>query len=131
MAQSRLEKFGNIYTRITALLRSGVIQDIDKPIWYEIYTAFPPKYEPQQDRVIPKLPMRKILYKEDIIRARFHKDCKRLEAMNLSVEKNRLSQTQIFLDLYYNSQKSGLSEDEAYEDALKCIQPLSLKENSK
>lgn len=125
MAQSRLEKCGNIYTRITALLRSGVIQDTDKPIWYELYVAFPPKYEPQYDRTIPKLPIRNILYKEDIIRARFHKDCKKLEAMDLSAKKSRSSQTQTFLDLYNNSQKSGLPENEAYEDALKHIQLLS------
>lgn len=54
-----------------------------KPIWFQVYEAFPPKYEPRWDR--HQLPYgeggnvaalgqpRKIIYKEDLIRAQFYK----------------------------------------------------------
>merc|ERR1712156_550481 len=53
-----------------------------KPIWYDIYEAFPPKYEPRYDRHLinfgvgsnvaqmPSPP--KILYEEDQIRAKYY-----------------------------------------------------------
>lgn len=41
----------------------------DKPIWYAIYEAFPPKVEPRYDRRVTKLPIKNIFYKEDIVRA--------------------------------------------------------------
>nr|ACO10861.1 Mitochondrial ribosomal protein S23 [Caligus rogercresseyi] len=77
MAQSRLEKVGTIYSRMSALIQSGA--RTDKPLWLDIYESFPPKYEPRWDRK----PLtkssgvenwdRKILYAEDIIRAKFYK----------------------------------------------------------
>ena len=53
-----------------------------KPVWYDIYEAFPPKYEPRFDRhlisygagsnVAKSAPTPKILYKEDKIRAQYY-----------------------------------------------------------
>ena len=53
-----------------------------KPVWYDIYEAFPPKYEPRFDRhlisygagsnVSKLAPPPKILYKEDKIRAQYY-----------------------------------------------------------
>ncbi|CAB4064248.1 MRPS23 [Lepeophtheirus salmonis] len=73
MAQSRLEKIGTIYSRTSSLLNSGAVKH--KPIWYDVYEAFPPKYEPRWDRSPPLSKdnsKRKVLYEEDIIRARFY-----------------------------------------------------------
>ena len=83
MAQTRLEKIGTIYSRLLGLYKSGAAKFEDRPIWFDVYEAFPPKYEPRWDRHqlsygtggnVAKLgPPRKILYKEDIIRAKFFK----------------------------------------------------------
>lgn len=55
--------------RVKGLLRSGAMKPEDKPIWYEVYEAFPPKVEPQFNRKAPDINIRQILYPEDIIRA--------------------------------------------------------------
>uniref|UniRef100_A0A3Q3WCG3 Small ribosomal subunit protein mS23 n=1 Tax=Mola mola TaxID=94237 RepID=A0A3Q3WCG3_MOLML len=59
------------------LMRSGVIKPQEKPIWYDVYGAFPPKREPlhvkslirpctKKDDTVPE-----IFYGEDAVRARF------------------------------------------------------------
>ncbi|XP_044209861.1 28S ribosomal protein S23, mitochondrial isoform X2 [Thunnus albacares] len=75
MAGSRLERFGTVFTRIRDLMRSGVIQPAEKPIWYDVYKAFPPKRDPlhvkqhtractQKQETVPE-----IFYREDEVRA--------------------------------------------------------------
>jgi small subunit ribosomal protein S23 len=54
---------------VRGLLKSGALKEEDKPIWYDIYKAFPPKYEPRYDRPAPDLPLRNLFYPEDTIRA--------------------------------------------------------------
>lgn len=52
------------------------MKEADKPLWYAIYEAFPPKEEP---KFLPKTcdnPIRPIIYEEDYIRAKFYKNCK-------------------------------------------------------
>lgn len=39
------------------------------PLWYVVYEAFPPKYEPRYDRPGSQKPLKNIFYKEDLIRA--------------------------------------------------------------
>ena len=83
MAQTRLEKIGTIYSRLLGLYKSGAAKHENRPIWFDIYEAFPPKYEPRWDRhqlnygtggnVAILGPPSKILYKEDVIRAQFYK----------------------------------------------------------
>merc|ERR1712062_882664 len=43
------------------------------PIWAEVYEAFPPKYEPRWDATDSEMPVRKILYREDRVRAQYSK----------------------------------------------------------
>lgn len=56
-------------------MRSGVIQKADKPIWYDVYEAFPPKREPlyvkKQFRpaVNKQDSVPEIFYREDEVRA--------------------------------------------------------------
>ena len=45
------------------------MKEKDKPIWYEVYEAFPPKTEPLYGRKALDIPVRQILYAEDVIRA--------------------------------------------------------------
>jgi small subunit ribosomal protein S23 len=47
------------------------MKEADKPLWYDIYRAFPPLMEPRVDRAVPDhdKPLRQIFYEEDAIRA--------------------------------------------------------------
>jgi len=57
------------FCRLKGLLRSGALKEEDKPMWYDIYEAFPPHYEPSFDRLAPDILIRNVLYPEDTIRA--------------------------------------------------------------
>lgn len=52
---------------MTGLIKSGARKE--RPVWYEVYEAFPPLAEPNMFRPVPQQKIRKILYKEDVIRA--------------------------------------------------------------
>lgn len=82
MAGSRLERIGTIYSRYfrfniisfiflraSGLIRSGALKWEDRPLWYDIYEAFPPKEEPRFDRPVPNIKLKHIFYEEDKIRA--------------------------------------------------------------
>ncbi|XP_016416490.1 28S ribosomal protein S23, mitochondrial-like isoform X2 [Sinocyclocheilus rhinocerous] len=77
MAGSRLEKFGTVFTRVRDLMRAGVIKHEERPIWFDVYAAFPPKREPLYEKPVRPLKIHaadtvpEILYKEDAIRAKF------------------------------------------------------------
>ena len=83
MAQSRIFKVGTVYSRMKRLLEKEATSPENKPVWYEIYEAFPPKYEPRYDRhtlphgvgsrVKSMPPPPKIFYKEDKLRAQYYK----------------------------------------------------------
>ena len=79
MAQTRLEKVGTIYSRVSSLLKTKAIPPENKPVWYDIYESFPPKYEPRFDRQPSsdkdnsQRSQRSLLYKEDFIRAKFYR----------------------------------------------------------
>jgi len=75
MAGSRLDKIGTIFSRTTGLLKSGAMKYPYRPVWYDVYRVFPPKFEPHIDRE-PSISVEQvpnILYKEDKVRARFFK----------------------------------------------------------
>ena len=91
MAQSRLELIGTIYSRVTGLIKSGAIKSEQIPLWYSVYETFPPKYEPRFDRVDEK-PVRKILYQEDIIRAKYYRTYGNWEVVNLFNDEKPTSQ---------------------------------------
>ncbi|XP_058788880.1 small ribosomal subunit protein mS23 [Phymastichus coffea] len=116
MAQSRLEKIGTIYERVTSLIKAGAMKEETKPLWVDIYKAFPPKYEPRYDRPFSKIPIREIFYPEDNLRARFHKEYKHFSFVNLA-DNNAVSKTEQFLIICKNLQKSGI-ETELYERAI-------------
>lgn len=77
MAGSRLEKVGTVFTRVRDLMRSGVMKPNEKPIWFDVYKAFPPKRDPlfvkPHTRPVPKRPdvVPEIFYAEDTVRAKF------------------------------------------------------------
>lgn len=55
--------------RTTGLLKSGAMKVEDKPIWYDIFAAFPPKLEPKFDRPEPNMEIKPLFYNEDVVRA--------------------------------------------------------------
>ncbi|XP_061915832.1 28S ribosomal protein S23, mitochondrial isoform X2 [Entelurus aequoreus] len=78
MAGSRLERVGTVFSRVGDLMRSGVIKPAEKPIWYDVYQAFPPKREPLHVRSCTRFrnkkpdPVPEIFYAEDEVRAKFY-----------------------------------------------------------
>ncbi|KAJ8678566.1 hypothetical protein QAD02_014353 [Eretmocerus hayati] len=134
MAQSRLEKVGTIYSRVTALLKTGAMKEENKPFWLDIYKAFPPKHEPRFDRPSSNAPIRQIFYSEDKIRAKFHNDFKTHSQINM-LDSSRTSRTELFLEIYRRKERGGLSESEAYEKAVKefleNVESDSVVENSR
>lgn len=54
---------------VQGLMRAGVMTEAEKPLWYDVYKAFPPKYEPRYDSPAVDKEVVSILYPEDIIRA--------------------------------------------------------------
>ena len=81
---TRAERSGNIFFRVTGLIRSGQLQWNDRPLWYfilslillcffryDVYAAAPPLTPPDWNVKLPKYddPVRKLFYKEDEVRA--------------------------------------------------------------
>ncbi|GJQ73517.1 hypothetical protein Trydic_g13870 [Trypoxylus dichotomus] len=123
MANSRLEKIGTIYTRTKGLIDSGALKWIDRPLWYDLYEAFPPRLEPRFDRPAPKRPIRNIFYEDDKIRALFHRNNKRVGTVNLSNDKTP-SLTQRFIDIYKKldtQYESQASEEKLYKEAIEMM----------
>ncbi|XP_066438443.1 small ribosomal subunit protein mS23-like [Eleutherodactylus coqui] len=50
MRGSRLEQLGTVFSRTQDPMRSGVIKENEKPMWYEVYAAFRPKREPTYEK---------------------------------------------------------------------------------
>ena len=114
MAQSRFEKIGTIYSRITGLYKSGAIKAEQVPLWVPIYEAFPPLYEPRWDRKPEEKTIVKVLYHEDKVRAQYYKKFGDWEMVNLFDNKKPTSQ--LFVDKYLALSKSGdFSEQELWE----------------
>ncbi|XP_053177221.1 28S ribosomal protein S23, mitochondrial [Scomber japonicus] len=127
MAGSRLEKFGTVFTRIRDLMRSGVIQSAEKPIWYDIYKAFPPKRDPlhvkQHTRACTKKhqTVPEIFYREDDVRAKFYDQYGMGPPLDLS-KSNFVSTSQRFADKYSElKSQSGLDDSALFEETGKAL----------
>ncbi|XP_030754354.1 probable 28S ribosomal protein S23, mitochondrial [Sitophilus oryzae] len=119
MAGSRLEKVGTIYTRVSGLIQSKALNWQDRPLWYDVYEAFPPNEEPRFDRPAPNIQLKKIFYKEDKIRAMFHRNNKRIGAINLLGHGKTL--TQRFIDTYLELESrcgKDATEEQLYTEAI-------------
>ncbi|XP_072931871.1 small ribosomal subunit protein mS23 isoform X2 [Epargyreus clarus] len=100
MATSRLERIGTIFTRAEGLLKRGAMKPDDRPLWFDVYKAFPP--------------IRPILYKEDVVRAKFHASGHGFAAMNMQ---NPSGETQIkkLMQQYEKLKTEGVPENELIE----------------
>ncbi|CAH1994536.1 unnamed protein product [Acanthoscelides obtectus] len=120
MAGSRLERIGTIYSRTAGLIQSGALNWADRPLWYDIYEAFPPKEEPRYDRPAPNMKLKQIFYKEDRIRAMFHRNNKHIGATNM-FNHNYKTLTQRFIDTYQKVEQQyagNATEEQIYKEAI-------------
>ncbi|XP_074869465.1 small ribosomal subunit protein mS23 [Carettochelys insculpta] len=117
MAGSRLEKLGSVFTRTRNLLRSGAMSEAQKPLWFDVYAAFPPLREPVYRECRPRYGKVKtlipaILYQEDEIRAKFYEvygnGPKPFELSQLNFK----STCQRFVEKFRELQKEGKLEPE-------------------
>ena len=130
MAQSRLEKIGTIFTRVSGLLRAEAMKVEDKPIWYDVYEKFPPKLEPHFARPTPDyIKIKDIFYADDISRAKFHKTNKQQETVNLLDTKTKTT-AQNFVEIYNDLKSQGaLDEEQIFSTALNLLEPRTNKQH--
>ncbi|KAB1265584.1 28S ribosomal protein S23; mitochondrial [Camelus dromedarius] len=115
MAGSRLETVGSIFSRTRDLIRAGVLKE--KPLWFDVYNAFPPLREPVFRR--PRLRYGKakasiqdILYHEDRIRAKFYSTYGSGQKAFDLFNPNFKSTCQRFVEKYIELQKLGETDEE-------------------
>lgn len=111
MAGNRLQKAGSIFERLNGILKSGAMKEQDKPIWYDVYKAFPPKYEPAFARPPVVTEIKSIFYPEDIIRGKFLKIYGNVSVHNMLTTGSK-SIIQRFVEKYHEIEKSGQYSDE-------------------
>ncbi|XP_017483292.1 PREDICTED: probable 28S ribosomal protein S23, mitochondrial [Rhagoletis zephyria] len=130
MAQSRLEKIGTIFTRVDGLIKANAMRFEDRPIWYDLYAAFPPKLEPRFDRPAQDIKIKNIFYAEDVARAKFQKKEKQYEIINL-LDTKRKTQTQNFIEIYQNlKSQNPLDEEKLYETSVEMLGEQSRAPNA-
>ncbi|XP_013143125.1 PREDICTED: 28S ribosomal protein S23, mitochondrial [Papilio polytes] len=120
MATSRLERIGTIFTRVEGLLTRGAMKPDDRPLWFDVYRAFPPNEEPKFARPKPEVKkIRQILYKEDAIRAKFHAEGHGLgvNMLNPSGE----TQTKRLIQQYAMLKSEGVPENELIEKSIAAV----------
>lgn len=55
--------------RVNGLIKSGAMKVDDRPIWYDVYRAFPPESEPYYDKPAQPVKVPNIFFPEDTFRA--------------------------------------------------------------
>ncbi|XP_066434858.1 small ribosomal subunit protein mS23 isoform X2 [Eleutherodactylus coqui] len=107
-------------------MRSRVIKENEKPIWYDVYAAFPPKREPTYEKPLKRRTKQPdnvpaILYSEDVVRAKFYKTYGTSGIFYL-YQKDFKSNCQRFVEKYTELQKAGeVSEDKLFEETSKAM----------
>ncbi|GMT19292.1 hypothetical protein PFISCL1PPCAC_10589, partial [Pristionchus fissidentatus] len=125
---TRSERAGNIFFRITALIRSGQMQWVDRPVWYDVYVAHPPLTAPDWNVKLPKHdePVKKIFYEEDVVRAEFYKKHRSIGHIRMDREGDSISQK--FINEYQalSKEEPGLSMDEMFTRTEKRLEDLGV-----
>ncbi|CAD0199436.1 unnamed protein product [Chrysodeixis includens] len=120
MASSRLERIGTIFTRVEGLLTRGAVKPDDRPLWFDVYRAFPPLAEPKFAKPKPEIkPLRQILYPEDAIRAKFHSSGHGLGAISLASTNE--TTTKRLVQQYEKLKAEGISEAEIIEKSATAV----------
>ncbi|XP_014810428.1 PREDICTED: 28S ribosomal protein S23, mitochondrial isoform X1 [Calidris pugnax] len=124
MAGNRMQKIGSVFSRTRNLLRIGVIE---KPLWFDVYAAFPPLREPVYRVPRPRYGKVKdvvppIFYREDEVRARFYKIYgSGPRPFDLS-QPNHKSTCQRFVEKYNELKEGGkIEEEKLFEETGKAL----------
>ncbi|CAN9511212.1 unnamed protein product [Ophioblennius macclurei] len=128
MAGSRLERLGTVFSRVRDLMQSRVIQPAERPVWYDVYEAFPPKMPPTYVKPCSQRPktkketVREIFYSEDEIRARFYEQYGTgPRVINLS-KPNFVSTCQRFVEKYAElKSRSELNDTSLFDETGKAL----------
>ncbi|XP_026752216.2 probable 28S ribosomal protein S23, mitochondrial [Galleria mellonella] len=122
MASSRLERIGTIFTRVEGLLTRGAMKPDDRPLWFDVYKAFPPITEPKFAKPKPEIKsIRPILYKEDILRAKFHSNGHGLGVVNM-LHPTSETHTKKLLQQYKKLKAEGVPEHELIEKSAAVVE---------
>ncbi|OWK54743.1 small ribosomal subunit protein mS23 [Lonchura striata] len=122
-AGSRTHKIGSVFSRARSLVRVGLLE---KPLWLDVYAAFPPLREPVYRVPRPRYGagqrVRAVLYPEDAVRARFYKvygnGPKPFELTRL----NFTSTCQRFVEKYNELKEEGkIEEEKLFEETGKAL----------
>ncbi|XP_074647887.1 small ribosomal subunit protein mS23-like [Tubulanus polymorphus] len=129
MAGSRLDKIGTIYSRVQGLLRAGALKDVDKPIWFDVYEAFPPKIEPKYNRILPENKVKNLMVSEDFFRARFNRVYGSPGIIDLNDQKSETI-SERFVNECFRLYEDGMSETRLFKMVaanLKTVHGIELK----
>ena len=104
----------------------------NKPLWFEVYEAFPPRTPPEAMRPVTEEPLRAIFYPEDKIRAKFYERLGSLGTFDLKDEHFE-SESQKFVNQYREVQEQmpGRSEDEIFNVTLERMEGVKLERDHK
>ncbi|XP_065588214.1 small ribosomal subunit protein mS23 [Cyrtonyx montezumae] len=124
MAGSRMQKIGSVFSRTRNLLRIGVIP---KPLWFDVYAAFPPLREPlyrvprpRRGKVTDVVPP--IFYREDAVRAKFYKIYGSGPKPFDLLQPNYKSTCQRFVEKYNELKEEGkIEEENLFEETGKAL----------
>lgn len=93
----------------------------ERPLWYDVYAAFPPHLQPRFDRPAPNVEVRQIFYEEDRIRAKYHKNNTHVGSVDLS-DRKQPTQTQQFIESFNRIKAQGaLDDNHIYEAAAEVV----------
>ncbi|XP_066189667.1 small ribosomal subunit protein mS23 [Sylvia atricapilla] len=124
VAGSRTHKTGSVFNRARNLVRIGLLE---KPVWLDVYAAFPPLREPVYRVPRPRHgsardPIAPIFYREDTVRARFYKVYGNGPRPFNLTQLNFKSTCQRFVEKYNELEKEGkIEEEKLFEETGKAL----------
>ncbi|XP_064585281.1 small ribosomal subunit protein mS23 [Zonotrichia leucophrys gambelii] len=122
-AGSRTQKIGSIFSRARNLVRIGLLR---KPLWLDVYAAFPPLREPVYRVPRPRYgsgdPIGAVLYREDAVRAKFYKVYGNGPKPFDLTQLNFKSTCQRFVEKYNELKEEGkIEEEKLFEETGKAL----------
>lgn len=109
-------------------MRAGVIKPEQKPIWFDVYAAFPPKREPLYEKPARSIKRHtedsvpEIFYKEDEIRAKFFEVYGNGPRAFELLRPNFVSSCQRFVLKYSELERRGdVKEEMLFEETAKAL----------
>ncbi|XP_036251315.1 28S ribosomal protein S23, mitochondrial [Molothrus ater] len=122
-AGSRTQKIGSVFSRARNLVRIGLLR---KPLWLDVYAAFPPLREPVYRVPRPRYgsgdPIGAVFYREDTVRAKFYKVYGNGPKPFDLTQLNFKSTCQRFVEKYNELKEEGkIEEEKLFEETGKAL----------